>query len=348
MAKLTLQKISKTAYFAGIDYHKKFSMITLGDEHGEPFFQDKLWHDDIPRIRQFFKEHKGVKCAIESCRGYEWFLDLLNELNIEVHVCNPSKMKIVCQTAFKNDKIDSFKIMQLLSRNYLPTSYQPTHEERHLRERTRWRAGLVRKSTSIKNSINAVLAKENISVKDPYSKRGRVNLATLKMSQEHRAILQDMFDSLDETIAAQAVQERWLKEHCKPDSRISLLKSIPGIGDISAVSFLAEVGNLDRFNKPKQLASYIGLVPRLSESADKRRMGRITKQGSACLRWLLVQDAWVAIKKSPELKRRYLNISRRRGAQIAIVAIARMLVEIAFHVLRDETPFCESILAKND
>lgn len=346
MANSTLQKNSKTARFAGIDYHKKFSMVTLGDEHGEQFHQEKLWHDDVPSIRKFFKQHKVVKCAIESCRGYEWFLDLLNELKIEVHVANPSKMKIICQTAFKNDKIDSFKIMQLLSRNYLPTSYQPTHEERHLRERVRWRAGLVRKSTSIKNSIKAVLAKENISFKDPYSKKGRAGLTNVQMSVEHREILQDMFDSLDSNIAAQAVQERWLKEHSKPDPRVELLKTIPGIGDISAVTFLAEVGNIERFNKPTQLASYIGLVPRLSESADKRRMGRITKQGSSCLRWLLVQDAWCAIGKSPELRRRYSNISRRRGKQIAIVAVSRMLVEIAFHVLKDRKPYCESILAK--
>lgn len=347
MANSTLPRKSKTATFAGIDYHKKFSLVTLGDEHGEQFHQEKLWHDDVPSIRKFFKQHKGVKCAIESCRGYEWFLDLLNELKIEVHVCNPSKMKIICQTAFKNDKIDSFKIMQLLSRNYLPTSYQPTHEERHLRERVRWRAGLVRKSTSIKNSIKAVLAKENISLKNPYSVKGRAGLANVKMSPEHREILQDMFDSLDATIVAQTAQEKWLKQHCKPDRRVELLKTIPGIGDISAVSFLAEVGNIDRFNKPSHLASYIGLVPRLSESADKRRMGRITKEGSSHLRWILVQDAWCAIGKSPELRRRYSNISRRRGTQIAIVAISRMLVEIAFHVLKDQKPFCESVLAKD-
>ncbi len=348
MANSTLQKISKTAKFAGIDYHKKFSLVTLGDELGEQLHQQKLWHDDVPSIRQFFKQHKGVKCAIESCRGYEWFLDLLNELKIEVHVCNPSRMKIVCQTAFKNDKIDSFKIMQLLSRNYLPTSYQPTHEERHLRERVRWRAGLVRKSTSVKNSIKAVLAKENISIKDPYSKKGRAGLENVKMSSEHREILESMFSSLDATVAEQTVQEKWLKQHCKPDGRIDLLKTIPGFGDVSAVSFLAEIGNIERFNKPSQLAAYIGLVPRLSESADKRRMGRITKQGSSHLRWILVQDAWVAVGKSPELRRRYSNISRRRGSQIAVVAIARMLVEIAFHVLREQKPFCESTLAKKD
>lgn len=347
MANSTLQKISKTAKFAGIDYHKKFSVVTLGDEHGEQFHQEKLWHDDVPSIRKFFKQHKGIKCAIESCRGYEWFLDLLNELKIEVHVCNPVKMKVICQTAFKNDKLDSFKIMQLLSRNYLPTSYQPTHEERHLRERVRWRAGLVRKSTSIKNSIKAVLAKENISLKDPYSKKGRAGLENVKMSPEHREILQDMFISLDATVAAQIVQEKWLKQHYKQNSKVELLKTIPGIGDISAVSFLAEVGDIKRFNKPSQLAAYIGLVPKLSESADKRRMGRITKQGSTHLRWILVQDAWTAIGKSPELRRRYSNISRRRGSQIAIVAIARMLVEISFHVLQDQKPFCESTLAKD-
>lgn len=346
MAKSTLQKSSKTAKFAGIDFHKKFSLITLGNKQGEQIDQQKLWHDDVPSIRKFFKQHKSVVCAIESCRGYEWFLDLLHELELEVHVCNPVRMKLICQTAYKNDKIDSRKIMELLARNYLPTSYQATPKERHLRERVRWRSGLVRKGTSIKNAITAVLAKENLSIKNAYSMKGRAEIAHSKMSKVHWELLGDMFESLDSIEAAVEVQEDWIQQHAGTDPRIALLKTIPGIGDISAVAFLAEVGNVERFKSPSQLASYFGLVPRLSESADKRRLGGITKEGSSMLRWLLVQDAWVAIRRSRELRRRFASISRRRGKQIAVVAIARKLAEVAFCVLRDQQPFCESKLCK--
>jgi len=345
MAKSTLEKSSKTARFAGIDFHKSFSLVTLGDKHGEEILQEKLWHDDVQSIKKFFKQHNKVVCAIESCRGYEWFLDLLRDLGLEVHVCNPAKMKVICQTAFKNDKIDSRKIMDLLARNYLPTSYQATPEERQLRERVRWRSNLVRKSSATKNAIKAVLAKENISIKDPYSKSGRQKLADEKMSKAHRTLLTDMFTSLDANDDAVAAQTQWLQQNVKKDKRMALLKSIPGFGDISAVAFLAEVGEVSRFKKPSQLSSYFGLVPRLSESSDKRRLGGITKAGSSQLRWLLVQDAWTAVRLSPMLRRHYLSITRRRGKQVAIVAIARKLAEIAFYILRDQQPFSESRLS---
>jgi transposase len=185
-------------------------------------------------------------------------------------------------------------------------------------------------------------------MKSPYSKKGRLQLADEKLSKVHRELLADMFQALDANEAAVESQNEWIQQHATTDSRITLLKTIPGIGDISAIAFLAEVGNVERFKNPSQLASYFGLVPRLSESADKRRLGGITKQGSSILRWILVQDAWIAISKSRELRRRYLSISRRRGKQIAIVAIARKLAEVAFCVLRDRTPFCESKLCKTD
>jgi transposase len=348
MARSTLQKNVQTAKYAGIDYHKKFSLVTLGDEHGEPIEQIKLYHDDVPNVTRFFKQHKGLVCALESCRGYEWFLDLLTELGLEVHVCNPVRMKIICQTAFKNDKIDSRKIMDLLARNYLPTSYQATPAERHLRERVRWRAGLVRKATSTKNAIKAILAKENISLKDPYGEKGRLQLASVPMSVTHRELLDEMLEVLDANQSAVSSQDKWIRKHAKNDYQIELLKTIPGFGDISAIAFIAEVGNLGRFKKPNQLSSYLGLVPRLSESADRSWRGGITKQGSSLMRTLLVQDAWRALSKSAELRRRYTGISRRRGKQIAIVAIARKLAEIAYCVLRDQTPFCESKLSRTE
>lgn len=344
MVKFTLEKSSKTARYAGIDFHKNFSLVTLGDKHGSVILQEKLWHSDVPSIKRFFKLHNKVVCAIESCRGYEWLLDLLRDLGLKVQVCNPVKMKVICQTAFKNDKIDSRKIMELLARDYLPTSYQASPEERHLRERVRWRANMVRKGASIKNSIKAVLAKENILVRDAYSGKGRRKLEETKMSKVHRALLADMFESLDANDQAVAAQTKWLEDHARKDKRIELLRTIPGIGEISAIAFLSEVGDVSRFKTPSQLSSYFGLVPRLSESADSRRLGGITKEGSSMLRFLLVQDAWTAIRKSPELRRRYLNICRRRGKQIAVVSIARKLAEIAFCVLRDKQPFSESKL----
>jgi transposase len=88
----------------------------------------------------------------------------------------------------------------------------------------------------------------------------------------------------------------------------------------------------------------LGLVPRLYSTSDTKRMGAITKQGPSIVRWILVQDAWVAVSKCTALRYKYLNISKRRGKKVAIIAIARMLAEIAYRILRDKTEFDEKML----
>jgi transposase len=138
------------------------------------------------------------------------------------------------------------------------------------------------------------------------------------------------------------IEDRELEAIASKNPDVALLKTIPGVGDVSALMLLAELGDISRFKNARRVGAYFGLVPRLYASSDTRRLGPITKQGSGLMRRILVQDAWMAIKRSTAFRQKYNSILKRRGKKVAAVAIARMIAEIAFRILKEKTPFDES------
>jgi transposase len=329
--------------FAGIDYHKKFSVVTLGDKDGNVLQQTRLENNN-KAVRNFFAHSRGLQCAIESCRGYEWLVELLQELGVRVSVANTYGVRLIADSRCKTDKIDSRILMELLSKGFLPTSYQPTKDERSLREQLRWRTQLVRTRTAYKNKAHSFMDKENRPSKLD-SKKDRRVLKESALSPSRQPLLKEsleIIDFLDEHVSLRDVE---LERECNQRPDATLLKTIPGVGDIAALMLLAEIGDVSRFRKAEDVAAFVGLVPRVYSSAQTRRTGNITKHGSGMLRWVMVQAAWVAIQRCGALRQRYERIGKKRGKRVAAVAIARTLVEIAYHVLKDKKGFEESKLA---
>jgi transposase len=332
--------------FAGIDYHKRFSVVTLGDGAGKELLVETLASDEH-QVRKFFLRHGPLICAIENCRGNEWFVNLLKACGCEVRVANTYAVRLIADSSRKNDKIDSRILMDLVARNYLPVCYQPTEQEeqeRLLRERLRFRTKLMRSRTQYKNVAHALMDKENKG-QSIGSKKGRkaasvgIGLNPERQDRLNRTL--DVVNYFDEKVGNEDLQ---LIKLGKENKDVIRLKTIPGVGDISALLLVAELGDISRFKKAKNVASYLGLVPRLYASSDVQRLGRITKQGSGLVRRILVQDAWMAVRISKVFRDRYNNILKRRGKRVAIVAIARMIAEVAYRILKDKTEYQEHLL----
>jgi transposase len=333
--------------YAGVDYHKKFSVVTLGDKSGKAVLTERI-ANDRQLIRQFFGQYPGLICTVESCRGYEWFVELLQEMGLTVHICNPYAAKLIAQSRCKTDRIDSRILMELLAKGFLPTCYQPTAEERELRERLRWRCHLVRSASRIKVRIHSLLDKENLGLAAPklFSVRGRQFMEQVKFAspgrqrllKEHLKVLEQLEKTIDKENAL-------VVKLAKASPEAQLLKTIPGIGDLSALMILAELGDISRFKRACQVVKYAGLVPSVYSSADTHRTGPITKQGPRLLRWIIIQDAWIAVNKSFEMRCRFAALSKKCGRKSAIVGIARRLLEIAFHVLKKKQPYDPQLVA---
>ncbi len=329
--------------FAGIDYAKRFSYITIGDESGNVIRQEQV-PNEVGRLAAFFEQYPKVTIAIEACRGYEWLVDWLRERKYTVHVGNVYAIKQIAQSRCKTDKIDSRILMELLSKEFLPTTYQPTKKERDYRELLRWRASLVKSQSQYKLRVHALLDKENKGISDPFSTAGREALKSVVLIGQKQKILTESLEVLDFLAKQIDDQDAKIRKLAKYNPHVGRLKKIPGFGLITAMVFFAEVGDVTRFRNAEQLAAFTGLVPRVYASGGKMNTGRITKTGPRLLRRMLVQSAWAAIRWCPVLRSRFASISGRRGKKIAIIAIARMLAEIAYHVYLEKTPFDEKRL----
>lgn len=335
--------LTPTATYAGIDYHKQFSAITIGDENGNILLQNTLYHEES-KVREFFSSYPKLICAIESCRGYEWLLIMLQELGHEVRMGDSRSIKLIAQSRCKTDRIDSQILMELLAKGFLPCAYIASKIEREYRELLRHRVQLVRTMVKHKLRVHAILDKENRGIRYPFTLKGRREVEKLNLRPMADALLNDeleVIDYIDEKIDRQDKRVKYAAKH-NPD--VDLLRTIPGFDTLSALMFIAEAGDIHRFAKADQLAAYTGLVPRVYASGGHQRTGRITKQGPRHLRWILVQSAWAAIKSSPNLHHMFCTIGRKKNQKIAIIAVARKLATIAYHVLKAKTPFDEGKL----
>jgi transposase len=205
---------------------------------------------------------------------------------------------------------------------------------------------LVRNTSRLKIQIHAILDKEHkVLGKGTFTAKMRPALEAVDLSPSRKQLLERELRVLSFLEECVAEEDALVKVEAKQNEVVKLLKSIPGFGDLSALLFLAEIGDCSRFHNAGQVSSYFGMVPSENSSADKRHLGSITKEGSGLMRWALVQCAWAAIKCDTEFVRRFNAIRKRQGKQVAIVAIARLLAEVAFHVARDRVPFDASKLA---
>jgi transposase len=128
--------------------------------------------------------------------------------------------------------------------------------------------------------------------------------------------------------------ERDLLAHARPDPRVAALTRLPGVGPITAMTLLAEIGDIGRFPTARKLCAWAGLTPAVRNSDRRVRHGHITKQGSPWVRWVLVEAAHKAATRPP-FARFFATCAARRGRQIATVAVARKLLARCFHILKE-------------
>jgi transposase len=198
---------------------------------------------------------------------------------------------------------------------------------RALRRLTSRRAQLVRQRTRVKNEVSAVLVrnlKGRPPITDVFGKRGRRWLAELELPVDERDTIAACLRQIDVLNSELARVDEHLAKHALASAEIKRLMTIPGIDVTTAATLIAAIGDIRRFDSAKRLVGYLGLDARVRQSGvAAARHGRISKEGSSAVRHVLVQAAWAAIKTPGPLRAFYQRIRARRGAQIAIVAVAR-------------------------
>jgi transposase len=327
-------------YF-GCDLHKKSTTFTVMDEGGTILSQEKI-QNTREAIVQYVNGFSGEKTAtIESTFNWFWFVDLLENLTDEVILAHPEKTKTILQARAKTDKIDSRGLAHLTRVDLIPRVHIPPKEIRDVRELLRYRTGLVRTRTSLKNKSHSILHKNGIlhSFSDLFSERGKEWLGELPLRPCYQYILKtyiDLIQILDKRIL-EATQEFYTKP-LKQDEEIRLLCELPGIGDLFAFHIKYEIITIDRFYGDKQFVSYAGLAPSTSQSDEKTKHGRLMPKSNHWLKWVLIEAAQHA-SRHYWFQPTYKRVLLRHGKNIAKIAVARKLARVIYFMLSRKQPF---------
>ena len=321
----------------GCDDHPSFQQIAFVDTDTGEFQERRLVHPE--EAEKFYRElavqAKKVRVGREASGRARWFERLLAELNIELWIGDATEIARKRERKQKTDRQDAQHILKLMLKDDFPQIWVPSGDNRDLRQLLWHRHRMVQARTRIMNQLQAVALNEGVrSKKKLWREQGREQLESFRLApwaSRRRHDLLELLDRLNPTIAAlsQAIEQE--VEKCPEAQR---LQTHPGVGPLTALAFVLIIGNPDRFQCGKQIASYLGLVPLEDSSGNRRRLGHITKQGNSLLRFLLVEAAQVTARSLPEWRSKYVHLTMRRGRKIAKVALARKLAVRLYWMMR--------------
>jgi transposase len=286
-----------------------------------------------------------VEAAIEPVSQWGWYGDCLAEKGMTVRLVDVYKTKLIAGTKLKNDKVDALALAELLRSDFLPTAYRAPEKTRDIREFMRHRAFLVRLGARIRGRVHQILWKHGIISpwSDLFGIRGQQWLGKLTLRspyKEEREELTAMWKDLSERLA---LRNKTCEELTARNPKAGLLMSIPGIGIITSLTILAEVGDFSRFSSPDKLACYAGLVSSSYSSGERTRLGHITHRGSVWLRTALVEATATVNPKWGALHDFYSRIKEKKGNKVARVALARKMLTLSWHLVKTDTFYTASV-----
>jgi transposase len=324
----------------GCDFHPGFQQVAMLDTETGITTEQKLMHASGEAERFYRGLHSAALVGIEAVGNDQWFVQLLQRLDHEVWVGDAAQIRASYVRKQKTDKRDAKHILQLLVEGRFPRIWIPCAEMRDHRQLLVHRHKLVQIRTRVKNELQHLMLNQGMQKKQKlWSAEGRATLASLPLepwTNRRRedllnllAMLDGQLEKLNDAVAQVASQY--------PD--VQLLMSQPGVGAVTALAFVLTIGEVSRFQRGKQVASYLGLIPREYSSGGKQRMGGISKQGNRLLRFLLVEAANIAVRFDPAFRKEYLHRCHQKHFTVAKVAAARKLAIRMYWILRTQTPY---------
>ena len=297
------------------------------------------------RLKPFVRG--GLSVAIEAGNQTAWIHEVLVGMGAKVTVVNPTKVKAIAESRRKTDKIDARILCELLRLDALPHPvHMPGRETRALRGLLVARRQLVSSRTKVCNVVRGMLRQEGTRLPAGAlsSKVGWRRLLAQGYELAHLPIVLaayfEVFVSLTDSIHD---LEKKLSESERKDERVARLKTMPKVGRIAALTFVAAVDDVHRFPSSRKLVGYSGLAPTVRSSGERTVYGSISRQGRRELRAVWVQIAHLVAmdtsRATQPLRTWFNKVARKRGRKTAVVALARRLLVIAYRLLKDETVY---------
>lgn len=320
----------------GLDVHRDFCEVAVWDA-GEVVRAPRV-ASRPEQLQAFAAQLRPTdRVAIEATSNALAIARIIGPHVAKVEIVNTRRLKAITESRQKTDRHDAKTLAQLLAAGMFAGSWQPDEATRMLRRRVARRARLVTHRTRSKNEVLAVLhrnLKPRPPMSDPFGVAGRAWLARQELPVDEQDTINAALRQIDFLNEEIQTLEAELARFATASAEAKQLMTVPGVGLVTATAFLAQVGEITRFPNPDRLVSYLGLNPSVRQSGNNdAHTGRISKEGSALVRHVLVEAAHTAIRSPGPLRAFFERVRARRGHAVAIVAVARKLAVLFWHLL---------------
>lgn len=326
------------ARYVGVDLHRNRFTVCILAENGRQYLSEYR----LEQLPQFVRKLRlSDELAVEVTTNTRLFYNAVASHVAKVVVVNPTQFRLIRQSVKKTDPHDARTLAFYLSKGMLPEVRMKDTLHAQLASLTQTRDTLVKQRTALKNKVNNILSAHGINLRkeslgSDVGLDGVLGMTFAPIVQAELRVIVGQIRAFNQSIAE---LEKTIKTEGGKLPGHRNLKSIKGIGDVGATVLLSVIGNIDDFTDPGKLAAYFGIVPRVRNSNEVERSGRITKHGTKLGRTTLVQCALIAMRYSPYLAKFYHKIAGRRGGGKAIIALARKFLGVIYHTLKNNWVF---------
>ncbi len=334
-------------YYVGLDVHKNRSSLAILDENGAAFKRIEVkgpWPKLIDTIAR--EVPRPFRICYEASCGYGYLHDQFSRIAAGVSVAHPGQLRLIFRSKKKNDRVDAEKLVKLLYLDEVPAVHVPGVDVRAWRGLIEYRRRLLQSRTGVKNQVRALLRGVGMVTagRGLWTKQGLARLEKEAMGEGDRLRLEIMIEEMSGLTAKVKRVEKELAIIAAKHPGVALLRTIPGVGVRTAEAFVAYVDDVRRFTRVSQIGSYFGLVPCQDASADRNRLGHITRDGPSCVRALACEAAWQGVRHSPTIKAFFERVMKgdEQRKKIALVAVAHYLIRVMGAMLKSGETWHES------
>jgi transposase len=323
-----------TTRFIGLDIHKEYFVAVGVNEQREIIFGPQKV--SVYQLESWVEKHLKLEDAVvlEVSTNTYLFYDVIQPHVSSVIAVHPPHVGLVTNVPVKTDKKAALALAQLHAAGLLTGIWIPPHKVRDLRALVAQREKMVRLSTIAKNRLHAMLQRNHLVLPEkPFANDQRTWWESLPLSTIELLRIRSDLDTLEFARKQLDQIEDYLKQASAEDERIPLLIQLPGVAWLTAITILAAIGDISRFENAKKLVGYAGLGSRVHDSGKTHTNGRITKTGRRDLRRAMVNAANHAAEYHPHWKKEFERLEPHLGRSKAVVAIARKLLLAVWHVL---------------
>jgi transposase len=339
--------------YCGIDLGAKRSQVCIIDDDQKVLVNRKV-ANDLDTIHKLIRPHGRVPTVIESTFNWYWIVDGLQIRDVPVTLAHSLKLAAISTAKVKTDKRDALTLAKLLRAKMIPESYIYPSEDRPLRDLMRQRWNMVAMRADEYRRMRGLLYRNGIF--DVGSNDIRI-MGEEEFNElvDHPLIrTQARYDIERVELLTKQIRslEKDILSRVKKRKDFQDLQTIPGIGTVLALTILLEIGDIKRFAKSRQFASYCRVAPGCADSGDSHRRGRGNKQGNPYLKWALTQAAACARRSDPTFREYFAVVQRKHpGASGIIIThciVAHRLSFAVWHVLKDGQPYNQEKLFRSN